>query len=168
MMMNGKKLVAGTVVLAGALVAGATFAGPSDRCGPGAGGHDGPPWAAMRGEFRDMKAAAEKRLAELRAVGKLLEAQRLEQRTLHDVESLSELGVCPAATETRVNGVHGGKNAGRACWAIAGTLCGGKVQGTFAAKLGACTACEVYRAVIAEERDFLLPSRILSLLEAGR
>jgi len=35
------------------------------------------------------------RLTELRGAGKLLEAQRLEQRTMHDVESLSELGMCP-------------------------------------------------------------------------
>jgi excinuclease ABC subunit B len=34
------------------------------------------------------------RLAELRAGGKLLEAQRLEQRTLYDLEMLEELGFC--------------------------------------------------------------------------
>jgi excinuclease ABC subunit B len=42
----------------------------------------------IRGELAE-------RLAELRGAGKLLEAQRLEQRTMHDVESLSELGMCP-------------------------------------------------------------------------
>jgi excinuclease ABC subunit B len=35
------------------------------------------------------------RLAELRAEGKLLEAQRLEQRTLYDLELLAEMGFCP-------------------------------------------------------------------------
>ncbi|HYB99191.1 MAG TPA: excinuclease ABC subunit UvrB [Candidatus Limnocylindrales bacterium] len=35
------------------------------------------------------------RLAELRLAGKLLEAQRLEQRTLYDIELLSEMGTCP-------------------------------------------------------------------------
>jgi len=34
------------------------------------------------------------RLAELRRADKLLEAQRLEQRTLHDLEMLREVGVC--------------------------------------------------------------------------
>ena len=31
------------------------------------------------------------------------------------------------------------------CWEVAGTLCGGKVQGNFAQKLGDCSLCEVYR-----------------------
>jgi excinuclease ABC subunit B len=44
--------------------------------------------SGIRGELAE-------RLAELRGAGKLLEAQRLEQRTMHDVESLSELGMCP-------------------------------------------------------------------------
>ncbi|HEY2986516.1 MAG TPA: excinuclease ABC subunit UvrB [Candidatus Binatia bacterium] len=35
------------------------------------------------------------RLAELRAQNKLLEAQRLEQRTLYDLELLDEMGFCP-------------------------------------------------------------------------
>ena len=34
------------------------------------------------------------RLAELREAGKLVEAQRLEQRTLYDVEMMAELGYC--------------------------------------------------------------------------
>ena len=61
------------------------------------------------------------------------------------------LGVCPAATNTRVNRVNGGHNGGRACWAVAGTLCGGRVQGTFAAKLPSCVQCEFYRLVEIEE-----------------
>jgi hypothetical protein len=62
-----------------------------------------------------------------------------------------ELGVCPAASETRLQGTNAGKNGGRACWALAGTLCGGKVQGTFAAKLTNCMACDFYQAVAKEE-----------------
>ncbi len=58
-----------------------------------------------------------------------------------------ELGVCPAATEARLDGIHSGKNGGRACWAIAGTLCGGAVQGTFAEKEENCMACDHYKAV---------------------
>ncbi len=62
-----------------------------------------------------------------------------------------ELGICPAAIETKVNGTNSGKNGGRACWALTGTLCGGKVQGTFATKLANCMSCEFYQLVGAEE-----------------
>ncbi|MGD0897415.1 MAG: PAS domain S-box protein [Thermoguttaceae bacterium] len=31
------------------------------------------------------------------------------------------------------------------CWQVAGTFCGGTVQGSFAQKLGDCSLCEVYR-----------------------
>ncbi len=64
---------------------------------------------------------------------------------------VEELGVCVASTEIRANGVNNGKNAGRACWAVAGTLCGGVVQGTFAMKLGNCLKCDFYKLVMKEE-----------------
>ncbi len=63
----------------------------------------------------------------------------------------AEFGVCAAAKETRVNGVNGGRNGGRACWAIAGTLCGGTVQGSFATKVSNCMKCEFYQLVGQEE-----------------
>ncbi len=50
-------------------------------------------------------------------------------------EKVAELGVCPAFT----------KNAGKACWLVAGTFCGGKVQGTFAQKEVSCISCEFYK-----------------------
>ena len=78
---------------------------------------------------------------------------------------VSELGVCPAATEKKVNLVHNGKNAGRVCWMVAGTLCGGKVQGTFAAKFSNCMNCEFYQLVMSEERGKIKPSReVIGLL----
>lgn len=43
----------------------------------------------------DIKAELDERVAELKACGKLLEAQRLAQRTLFDLDMLSELGYCP-------------------------------------------------------------------------
>lgn len=64
-----------------------------------------------------------------------------------------DLGVCLAATEKKLNGVHGGKNAGRACWAVCGTLCGGEVQGTFADKIGNCKVCDFYKLVWTENID---------------
>jgi hypothetical protein len=63
----------------------------------------------------------------------------------------AELGVCPAALEIRTHGINSGQNGGRACWALTGTLCGGRVQGTFAMKLGNCIECEFYRLVAVEE-----------------
>ena len=63
----------------------------------------------------------------------------------------AELGVCQAATECRTNGVNEGRNGGRACWAIAGTLCGGQVQGSYVAKLGNCLNCEFYQLVSKEQ-----------------
>lgn len=52
----------------------------------------------------------------------------------------AEFGVCPASP------AHG-----RDCWAVAGTLCGGKVQGTEAEKTGNCRACDFYRGVMTGE-----------------
>lgn len=74
-----------------------------------------------------------------------------------------ELGVCVAAAEGSANGIHHGKNGGRCCWAIAGTLCRGKAQGTFAEKHGACLRCSFYRTVTAEEAAKLVP--LHSILE---
>ena len=64
---------------------------------------------------------------------------------------VAELGVCPASTEGRLEGVHDGKNAGRACWIVAGTLCKGEVQGMFAKKFYNCMKCEFYQKVQEEE-----------------
>lgn len=36
-------------------------------------------------------------------------------------------------------------NFGRVCWAVAGTFCEGKVQGTFAQKYESCKKCEFYK-----------------------
>lgn len=66
-------------------------------------------------------------------------------------ENALEFGVCPAFKEKRLDGVHGGDNAGRACWVVAGTYCGGEVQGTFAEKEHNCLACDFYRMVRKDE-----------------
>ncbi len=64
-----------------------------------------------------------------------------------------ELGVCPAATEVMLDGVHGGYNAGRACWVVTGTMCDGEVQGSFQEKIKECSECPVYTLVRNEEGD---------------
>jgi len=63
----------------------------------------------------------------------------------------AELGVCPVTTASRANGYNRGRQGGRACWVVSGSLCGGVVQGTFAQKMGNCMKCDFYVAVKAEE-----------------
>jgi hypothetical protein len=64
---------------------------------------------------------------------------------------VGELGVCAAATAPDHNGKNGGTNGGRYCWKVAGTLCGGKVQGAFAAKAVSCMACDFFKQTKQEE-----------------
>lgn len=52
-----------------------------------------------------------------------------------DGVKMDELGECIASME----------GMGHSCWAIAGTLCGGEVQGTVAQKIGYCTSCSVHK-----------------------
>ncbi len=66
---------------------------------------------------------------------------------------VGELGVCPVTTDRSLNGTHGGTNAGRACWSVAGSLCGGKVQGTYAKKLDSCWRCAFMNSVKQEEGE---------------
>ncbi len=65
-----------------------------------------------------------------------------------------ELGVCPAAIYRRLDGVYGGKNAGRICWAVAGTMCAVRVQGTFAQEYKDCIECDFYKSVKEEESHY--------------
>ena len=81
---------------------------------------------------------------------------------------VAEFGVCPSATDTRLNGVNSGKNAGRACWAVTGTLCGGQVQGTYAAKLVNCMKCDFYKPMRSEEgKDYKDTKHILEKLKTA-
>ncbi|UCC98411.1 MAG: PAS domain-containing methyl-accepting chemotaxis protein [Phycisphaerales bacterium] len=48
--------------------------------------------------------------------------------------NVAELGICPAYPDS-----------GRNCWHVAGTFCGGKVQGTWADKRGGCLTCNFYK-----------------------
>ena len=66
-------------------------------------------------------------------------------------DKAAELGVCSAAKDSSFNGLNGGKNGGRICWAVAGTLCGGKVQGTFAEKKVSCMSCEIFLQIRKDE-----------------
>jgi len=68
-------------------------------------------------------------------------------------QKVAELGICPATISQELDGAHGGKNAGRACWVVAGSLCGGKIQGTYAMKLHNCWRCEFMNSVKREEEE---------------
>jgi hypothetical protein len=65
--------------------------------------------------------------------------------------SSASVKICPVPFEAKLHGVHGGAKAGRACWVVAGTMCGGKEQGTFAHKYHNCEKCQFYQQVKKEE-----------------
>ncbi len=80
-------------------------------------------------------------------------------------ERVAELGECPAALEERLDGIHGGKNAGRACWVVSGTFCRGVSEGTFTRKFKSCVGCDFYKAVRRDEfPEFQLAAIILQRL----
>lgn len=58
---------------------------------------------------------------------------------------VSEFGVCPAYV----------KNAGEACWMVAGTFCGGRVQGSFAEKEKNCMLCDFYKRFDLKHRSVM-------------
>ncbi len=66
---------------------------------------------------------------------------------------VADLGICPVTTYSELNGAHGGKNAGRACWVVAGSLCGGRVQGNEEQKRSACWDCDFLKLVKKEEES---------------
>jgi hypothetical protein len=79
-------------------------------------------------------------------------------------DNAGELGVCPAADDRSYDGINCGQNAGRFCWAVAGTFCGGKVQGTFADKRESCLSCGFFNKVRAEEGTANLRTKFLRFI----
>lgn len=74
-------------------------------------------------------------------------------------EHADELGVYPAVTGAKFDGINGGKNAGRFCWYVAGTLCSGKVQGTYATRFEDCPKRPFLREVLRQEGEsFIFPA----------
>jgi CRP-like cAMP-binding protein len=74
---------------------------------------------------------------------------------------VEELGECPAAIDESFDGINSGRCGGRFCWAVAGTLCGEKPQGTFAQKRETCMNCSFYHLVQAEEGTANLRTKFL-------
>lgn len=82
-----------------------------------------------------------------------------------DGKNVDESDICPASTESRLDGIHGGKNAGRCCWVIAGTMCGKDVQGTFAKKFKECLKCNFFQLVRKEEfSHYIMSTALLKIL----
>ena len=77
-----------------------------------------------------------------------------------------DAGVCPAATEARLNSIHGGLNAGRTCWVVAGSSCKGEARGAYVQKFKNCRVCDFYLMVHEEEGPFFQSSaELLSKLD---
>ncbi len=66
-------------------------------------------------------------------------------------ENVDAEGPCPAALAHESDGVNSGTNAGRVCWAVAGTFCGTPPRGTVATKLISCLSCEVFTRILQDE-----------------
>ncbi len=58
---------------------------------------------------------------------------------------------CAAAKDRVFNGIHGGLNAGRACWVVAGSCGIGAASGTFAKQLKDCLRCDFFALVRKDE-----------------
>lgn len=81
-------------------------------------------------------------------------------------ENAEELGVCPVASFAKLDSAHGGKNAGRVCWVVAGTMCGGEIEGSFARKYEDCRKCSFYQRVKEEEgSNFLITIDLIQWLK---
>jgi CRP-like cAMP-binding protein/tRNA A-37 threonylcarbamoyl transferase component Bud32 len=76
----------------------------------------------------------------------------------------TSLGVCPAAADNSFDGINRGENAGRFCWAVAGTFCGGSAQGTFAEKRESCLSCDFFNKVRTEEGSANLQTKFLKFI----
>ncbi len=75
--------------------------------------------------------------------------------------------VCPAAFDASFDGINSGINGGRFCWAVAGTFCDGKIQGTYAQKRESCMDCDFYHIVCAEEGTANLRTKFLRFVPMG-
>ena len=72
---------------------------------------------------------------------------------------VDESGCCPTAIEESYDGVNDGANAGRLCWAVAGTDSGSICCG-FAAKLANCKACSFYQLVKEQQGPLFVRSHV--------
>jgi PAS domain S-box-containing protein len=71
-------------------------------------------------------------------------------------KNVHKLGVCPAALPNQYEGINEGKYCGRFCWTVAGTFCGGQLQGSYANKLEDCLKCEFLKQVHKDEDKYFI------------
>jgi len=76
-------------------------------------------------------------------------------------QNVAQFGACPAATDESFEDINSGTCGGRFCWAVAGTFCGGRIQGTYAEKRDSCLSCSFYHLVQAEEGTANLRTKFL-------
>lgn len=73
-------------------------------------------------------------------------------------------GACPAAAAASLDGANHGRNAGRACWIVTDTLCGGRARGTYTVKQCDCHKCAFMKRVEVEESlDFIPYGDLLTM-----
>ncbi len=79
-------------------------------------------------------------------------------------KNIKDSGVCPVASDKTFDGINSGKCAGRFCWAVAGTFCYGKHQGSYVEKQASCQSCDFFKIVLAEEGTLNLRTKFLRFL----
>lgn len=64
---------------------------------------------------------------------------------------------CPARSSELYDGINNGKNAGRVCWAVVGTMCRDKTTKDLSAKYSDCMDCKFFDYVHhGEDRNFTI------------
>jgi hypothetical protein len=80
-------------------------------------------------------------------------------------ENIQKLGICPVYLEYKLDGIHGGKHGGRACWVVKDIKCGSKVTRTFVPHSVVCMACDFKKTVLYEENsDCIVSDDFLKML----
>lgn len=67
-------------------------------------------------------------------------------------KSNSRIGICPAASEERYDGINNGTNGGRFCWLVEDTLCNEVAYESFLDKFTQCLDCEFYSMLQSETK----------------
>ena len=68
-------------------------------------------------------------------------------------DKAAAMGVCPVSVYEDLNGVHGGENAGRACWVVDSSLCPEVKRETSEMKFTGCWKCDFFQTVKNEKRS---------------
>ncbi len=74
-------------------------------------------------------------------------------------------GKCRASNETKLHGIHGGDNAGRACWGLPRTMCRKASSATaMEPHEPLCEECPFFQQVVNEQGSYLLEPWALRFL----